>query len=80
MADHDSINPDTVRAIWTAVLSQAVVDYRYRGSAKGSAVQRIDAANWVNSTYEGVGSFSYVCDVLNIDPDAVRDRLKRSDG
>lgn len=72
------VDPDAAKALWAAVLARAVDDYRYSGNNKESLAYRKDARQWVRCTdYVGVGSFNYVCEVLNLDPDAVRDRLKR---
>lgn len=77
MADERE-NPDFVRALWTAVLARAVEDYRYKGRIKESKAYRKDAKKWIEGTnYKGVGSFAYVCEAIDLDPDAVRDNLKR---
>lgn len=77
MAD-EKLNPDFVRSLWTAVLARAVEDYRYKGRIKESKAYRKDAKKWIEDTkYKGVGSFAYVCEAIDLDPDAVRDNLKR---
>ena len=81
MADSFTFDPDAARSLWTAVLARAVDDYRYKGATKESIAYRKDARQWIDcSSYKGVGSFAYVCEALDLDPDAVRDRLKRKDG
>lgn len=81
MSDKFQFDPDSARALWAAVLARAVEDYRYKGSSKESLAHKKDAREWVAcSSYKGVGSFYYVCEALDLEPDAVRDRLKRSDG
>ncbi len=81
MADSPKIDPDAVRSLWTAVLARAVEDYRYEGATKESLAYKKDARQWAACTsYKGVGSFSYVCEALDLEPEAVLDRLKRGDG
>ena len=81
MADREKIDPDAVRSLWTAVLARAVEDYRYKGASKESLAYRKDARQWANcDAYKGIGSFSYVCEALDLEPEAVLDRLKRGDG
>lgn len=81
MAEPKKTDPDAVRALWAAVLARAVEDYRYSGSAKESLSHKKEARQWVACTdYTGVGSFTYVCEALDLDPQAVVDRLRRDDG
>lgn len=81
MADFDHIDPDAAKALWAAVLARAIEDYRYQGSAKESLAYRKDARQWVSCTsYVGAGSFTFVCEAIGLDPQAVLDRLRREDG
>lgn len=81
MADHEKLDPDAVRSLWAAVLARAVEDYRYQGATKESLAYRKDARQWAScDSYKGVGSFYYVCQALDLEPEAVLDRLKRGDG
>jgi len=81
VADREKIDPDAVRALWTAVLARAVEDYRYKGTAKESISYRKDARQWAAcDDYKGIGSFTYVCEALDLEPEAVLDRLRRGDG
>ncbi len=74
------VDPDAAKALWAAVLARAVEDYRYAGKNKESLAYRKDARQWIQCTdFTGVGSFSYVCDALDLDPDAVRYRLRGAD-
>ncbi len=76
----ERIDPDAARALWTAVLARAVDDYRYPGTNRESRAHRKDARAWVdNLEYQGVGSFTYVCQAIDLEPDAVRDRLRNKE-
>lgn len=74
------IDPDSVRALWTAVLARAVDDYRYTGKNRESCAHKKDAKSWMAAKdYTGVGSFTYVCHAIDLEPDAVLDRLRKKD-
>jgi len=70
-------------ALWLAVLEDAYHCVRPRrilgrepksGSrrAREGASEREEAAAWILSNADHVGSFSFVCDVLGLDPDWTR--------
>lgn len=76
----EKIDPDAVRALWTAVLARAVDDYLYAGKNKESRAHKKDAKTWMASRdYDGVGSFTYVCHAIDLEPEAVLDRLRKKD-
>ena len=53
-----------VRSLWAEVLVRAVQDTRLT-----DALLVRDALRWLNDPYNsGVGSFMWVCDVLNVEP------------
>lgn len=54
--------------LWRNVLWIAIRD---RQGQFGKNLQR-DAQAWLNSDRKEVGSFRWVCDILNLDPQAVR--------
>ena len=62
---------ENCRRLWAAVLEQAIDDlgrgYVYAGQAQA----------WFQSQNEGVGSFLWVCRMLNIDPDYAREGVSR---
>ena len=63
---------EACRGLWTAVLGQAVRD------AQGSVtnyIQRESARAWLRSSNQNVGSFFWVCSILNFDPHLFRSRL-----
>lgn len=75
-----SIDPDAVRALWAAVLARAVDDYLYAGKNKESRAHKKDAKAWMSCTeYSGVGSFTYVCHAVDLEPDAVLHRLRKKE-
>jgi hypothetical protein len=76
----ERIDPDAVRALWTAVLARAVDDYLYAGKNRESRAHKKDAKAWMAAKgYTGVGSFTYVCQAIDLEPDAVIDRLRKKD-
>jgi len=56
---------DCYKKLWAAVLDQAVGDATFENEARA----------WFQSTREGVGSFLWVCDTLNLDPDSIKRKL-----
>jgi hypothetical protein len=62
---------ESCRRLWVAVLEQAIDDlergYVYAGRAQA----------WFESDNEGVGSFLWICRMLNIDPDYARKGVSR---
>ena len=65
------------RMLWGAVLNQAVVDFVSPGYVYGldPALIKRSAANWFLSTSRSLGSFLFICEVLNIDPAWFRKQL-----
>ena len=62
--------------LWTQVLLQAITDLDGRtaltpGSAKDSARE------WFASECDGVGSFIWTCQIINVDPNFIRSRLAK---
>ena len=70
------------RSLWSAVLTQAIRDNRDLNNQKGSwfwdgvgeryanvAKSKLD--NWFTSKLYKVGSFLWICDVLDMNPDHV---------
>jgi hypothetical protein len=65
--------------LWAAVLLQAVSDcIKPRRSSPG--YKDDDARRWFLSDRHGVGSFRWVCEALDLDPQAIRDRVFARDG
>jgi hypothetical protein len=62
---------DPERKLWANVLLQALADL------SGRDFQARSARAWISSRDNSVGSFSWVCYQLSLDPDAVRQRILR---
>jgi hypothetical protein len=62
---------DPERKLWAYVLLQALTDLDGRDPLARSA--RL----WISSKDNAIGSFSWVCHHLSLDPDAVRQRVLR---
>jgi hypothetical protein len=63
--------------LWRAVLEQSLKDLNGDkcGAHLGQNVAR-EARDWFSSDDEDAGSFHFVCGVLNLNPEAVRDALR----
>ena len=66
------------RRLWAAVLSEAIAALKvWRNSGK-HVLEGRKAETWLlHADTCGPGSFEWVCSVLDLDPVAVRDRLRR---
>ena len=53
------------KKLWAAVLDRAIEDSAYEE----------DARAWFQSGREGIGSFLWICDTLELDPDSLKRRL-----
>jgi hypothetical protein len=62
---------DPERKLWANVLLQALADLGSRDP------QARSARAWISSRDHSVGSFTWVCYQLSLDPDAVRQRVLR---
>jgi len=62
---------DPERKLWANVLLQALSDL------SGRDPQARSARAWISSRDHSVGSFSWVCYQLSLEPDAVRQRVLR---
>lgn len=66
------------KAVWLAVLQQAIADLM--SEAYDAEIPARTARRWFKSEVESVGSFKWVCDVVNLDRESVlqrvRDRLR----
>lgn len=58
--------------LWGAVLDRALRDLREPG-------KRDDAMAWIESERVGEGSFRFVCDILQANPDWVRRKIRNFD-
>ena len=64
--------------LWAHVLWQAVTDLVRSPDDQPSAIQvREEAAEWILCDADCVGSFRWVCDLMHLDPDKVRERITR---
>ena len=78
--------PGELRALWAAVLSQAIDDLQrdpsltYVPSVRRALLHwQRDACAWFISEAEGRQSFIWVCELLRMDPGYVRDRVMRGE-
>ena len=62
--------------LWLAVLLLAVEDLAAVGT-RGGELRRSAAYSWVSSRNQSIGSFTWVCWQIGLDPGAVRERLLR---
>jgi hypothetical protein len=69
--------------LWAAVLDQAIQDALCEVPSKEGNVEYIfkkKALNWFFSRCEGIGSFLWICNVLDIDPKSVLSLFANTDG
>ncbi|GAB0057706.1 hypothetical protein SIID45300_02038 [Candidatus Magnetaquicoccaceae bacterium FCR-1] len=66
--EHRVLDHDNARRLWAAVLERAILDLQDRTT-------RADAITWIRSHRHGVGSFHWICQQLDMDPDSVRHAL-----
>ena len=59
------------RALWKAVLDQAFKDAEGK---VGTYDQREDARAWFTSSRRDIGSFLWICEVLDLEPEITRAR------
>ena len=55
-------------ALWTAVMGRALLDLNV-------PEESVSARRWFGADSQGIGSFTWVCHSLDLDPVAVRERL-----
>ena len=59
----------------TAILTQAVDDAKYTGTAKHNLKHKIEAINWIMTDDP---QFKYYCRLLNIEPNYIKSKLDRN--
>ena len=73
---------DQYRSIWLAVLQQAIADLVTENVEEEIASRT--ARRWFKSDADGVGSFNWVCNVVNLERESVlqrvREKLREHDG
>ena len=57
----------------TAILTQAVDDAKYAGTAKHNLKHKIEAINWIVTDDP---QFKYYCRLLNIEPSYIKNKLE----
>ena len=57
----------------TAILTQAVDDAKYTGTAKHNLKHKIEAINWIVTDDP---QFKYSCRLLNIEPSYIKNKLE----
>ena len=73
-ADND-LPPDPHRALWAAVLWQAIVDASRNGREDSYSAMR-----WINGDEDGIGSMEWICDMLGLDHARLQMRCQTRDG
>lgn len=70
---------DPCRQIWAAVLNQAVDDLSGAGTDRAGpchknarAIISTRARRWFAAANRGIGSFVWICHILDLDPDRTR--------
>jgi len=65
------------KILWRAVLNQAVIDFASPGYVYGldTASMQRSAGEWFLSNSHNLGSFLFVCEILNINPEWFRKQL-----
>ena len=88
--DPDAVSGDL--ELWGAVLLQAIEDYRRKGAGYEVSINGIRlrgwyhdkeirrekrrAEEWFKSEDADMGSYLWICDLLHLDPDRVRARIR----
>ena len=70
----EGIQMRRLHALWAAVLAAAVMDYW------GGQLSRPAANRWLQSRNTGLGSFEFVCSILDLDPSEARIHITSSEG
>jgi hypothetical protein len=63
------VNPEDLPRLWASVMHNAIEDLE-------RADECCSAANWFISNVTYVGSYLWVCDVLNLNPKIIRVKFK----
>lgn len=67
---------EACRHLWLAVLMHALRGYRLAVERHGrEAAAYTEPGQWLASDVREVGAFLWVCEILQADPEAVRERL-----
>ncbi|MBF0340477.1 MAG: hypothetical protein HQL95_05865 [Magnetococcales bacterium] len=67
-AEYRTMDNENARRLWAAVLERAILDLQDRNT-------RAEAVQWVSSNRNGVGSFQWICQQLDMDPSSVKRAL-----
>jgi hypothetical protein len=62
--------------LWTQVIVQAINDLDGQTSLTPGSAQD-SARQWFASASDGVGSFNWTCQIIDVDPDFIRSRLAK---
>jgi hypothetical protein len=62
--------------LWTQVIVQAINDLDGQTSSTSGAAQD-SARHWFASASDGVGSFIWTCQIINVDPNFIRSQLAK---
>ena len=65
---------------WAGVMERRVVAAKQTEDEYAEAARRAHrgAVEWIDNPSWALGSFKWVCDLLDLEPDAVRKQVKRS--
>lgn len=67
---------DPCGQVWFAVLVQSIEDLMSRSEASDMDLARGSARRWFKSPRSDVGSFRWVCMMVNLDPETVLERVR----
>ncbi|MEO5332901.1 MAG: hypothetical protein H7839_12830 [Magnetococcus sp. YQC-5] len=66
--EYHTLDNENARRLWAAVMERAILDLQ-------DNTLRGDAIEWMNSKRRSIGSFHWVCQHLDMDPDSVKRAL-----
>jgi hypothetical protein len=62
--------------LWAGVLLQAIKDYHDEGTSSTVQRDKRHAMAWFKSSRQDVGSFIWICDLLDLNSGLIRSRIK----
>ena len=69
MEETEILEETNEKCLWAGVLERAIYDLKSRNH-----IHRSSAKNWFRSKNHHVGTFLWVCSVLDLDPDWTREK------
>lgn len=65
------------QSFWGAIVEQAAMDLLHPEQSGATAADRDNAFSWVKSDSTAPAGYLWACDVAGINPDILRERLRR---